>query len=534
LICAVFFAGVEKERSWLYGRYPAPGDNLWRINPSMTLVFARDWYNFGILKSNFIPRYRFSDSNIVGQGAYLSYPPTFAFEPYVLAKIKGRAPQLEDVMKVGSLNHLACAMLVAGFVFFLARLFVSPWMAAGLALAPGLLLLMIPAAFLFFPFGWWADMAGLPFFAAMLALEASASRWKNPRALRLLQALVAFAGVFTDWLFFLLLAAMVLKDLSARPRRWRWELWLIPLAYVLFHFMLVERINGWALLWAKLSLRTGLSAEGIGFWDSSRWLYRGLQRYLGGEGHLLYLFLLYSFPLVVILFFRRWRFSDKARAWVESLFLLSLPIHLHAFVLHQHYLEHPYNSVKFALLVCAAGFGLLPLLPLLWLERRRWAEPMVLAGTVVAAGFYLMDCETLNQAALAKPMSLDQRIQDRCQEVFSGSSPAEISFSPHFATDDLLAKERKAPPSDINDWARPACGRNVYLASRPRDIVRMVKHSGWLFIPLEADVHFQLWTVGAPPKDWLPFLLPGTEKKTGELQVQELSRKALLANLAEE
>ena len=52
--------------------------------------------------------------------SYLSYPPAFVLWPYLIAKLRGRGPELEDINAIGSASQLVSAFCMALLVYLIA------------------------------------------------------------------------------------------------------------------------------------------------------------------------------------------------------------------------------------------------------------------------------------------------------------------------------------------------------------------------------------------------------------------------------
>ncbi|HEY8279745.1 MAG TPA: hypothetical protein VIH99_08990, partial [Bdellovibrionota bacterium] len=222
--------------------------------------------------------------------AYVSYPPAFVLIPLMVARWNGSSPQLEDINRLGSLFQLFTAILAATFVFLTAfNLGAFFWAAFGLGTLCSTVFIFSPSAFFYFPFAWWADVAGLLPFMLLLVLECVSEKWRKEKSFRILNGSVIVAGVFTDWLFFFLLAAFFLKDLSSRPRRWRPEIVAIPAVYGVLHLLFVVAGGQWQTLIATVLERIGLVSPTIGsFAGVSSWL-AGYRSIAGLMGYLCYL-----------------------------------------------------------------------------------------------------------------------------------------------------------------------------------------------------------------------------------------------------
>jgi len=528
LLLTLAFLRAEQVRQPIFGRYPAPGDNTWRINLTAALDLTRYWHQEGFLQSGMIPRFHApSVSNPYSGSNYLSYPPLFILAPLAFAYATGKPPDLEALTKVSIFSHCAMAVLAALFVFIAAQgcgtdAIPALWL-GGIS---GSLSLLVPASLIYFPFGWWADMAGLPFFAAMVALEAWAPRWGGSKNFRLFQACLAFMGVFADWLFVLLLGALFLKDLTAQVRKIRWEFLAAPFVYGCYHVYLVASSGTWKDFSQKVLLRSGISHQNTPFTSGLASWQEILLKGLGENGYYLYLLTLAALPILLFAFFLRRRLSEKLRTWVELCFLMVVPMFLHSFLLRQHYYHHTYNAVKFALQISVVWFGLLPALAS-FLNKRLAPQYLAVALSFYGAVAYAKSFHPVYANFFASPLNLNSTLERYCQILYRNSARSAIHFSADFATHMLSGSPAPAPELPISTWGVAACGNPVYLSRSPADFPLYYLENRWNLRLVGVNFQLLLWSLGPPAKIWQNYIIAGSRQKIGELEVHELSKNIL-------
>lgn len=533
LLLAAFLHTVQL-RSGVGDRYPGPGDGLWRMNSALASQAAREWYEEGILASGLAPRLQWrntSDPGIVAP--FLSYPPMFVLVPTVLARLAGVPPAYPFVKRIGSGAQLVLGGMCGLFVVFALLAFgAAPALALAFGGLAGAACIVMPPAVLFMPFSWWADTSVLPVYGAMLAAEAWQSwRGRSPE-LRALQAALAALGVLSDWLFFLLLGALLLKDLTARPRRFRWELALLPALYVARHIRLVITEGRLSHFQNKILERTGLAEGSPGFFDGLSAWFSGAFGILGPAGGFLYLASLVSLPLLAALFFFRHRLHPRLRAWAELTFCASLPVHLHVLFTWQHYVGHIYGATKLAFLLPALWLGLVPgLLATSRAARKRsWSPALLLLLTAGGAVAFYGSFAHIPGVAMANAQSLEPALERRCLDLASLSAAIDLSFSPDFANVDELASTRRIPAGKpVDSWARFPCVRVVHLAMSPGEVASLYRLRLHRRIVTGLAYRLRLWTAGPPARHWEPYLEPGSRVRVGELEAHDLKKDVLFA-----
>lgn len=501
-------------------RFPGTGDPTWRINATQTLQLARNWYRYGLEKNHFLPYFmRPRVEEPYPTSPYVSYPPGFVLLPWLTAKATGTPPELEHVAAWGRLFHFLCAALVSLIVWGLClRAKAGLPISTALAAASGLLVLLTPVAAIYFPLAWWADAAGLPFFLALIALELflpATTPWR-----RALHAVVITGGVLCDWLFFLLLGVVILRDLLAGPRRIRPELFALPAAYLALHTTLTWRAGLLDDLWAKLAMRAGIDRQDLNLASGLRSWWGGFETEAGATLAWLTVAALLLTPVLAVLRLRR----REASGCLEAAFLLCTPALLHFVLLHQHYYDHPYESMKLVLLSSLFWLGIMPAF-VLGRQRGRWQRALFTAALVGGAAALAYPYPALLRERVGRRIDLNPAAENFCRTVFRESDYPDIHFSPYLANSHPLGQGETDPR--VHDWAYVACNGFVYLADRPGDVFDIYARGRWHGRLHGAPFRLLLWTRGAPGPEWAKVLVPGTSRAFGELRVQELSLSVL-------
>jgi hypothetical protein len=528
-LCAVFAYTVHV-RQPTFAKFPASGDNLWRQLSNGALMMAKNWQHAGPAESKWLMNFRPVSVELTPRiSPYISYPPFFVALPYALHKLTGIKITLGLLMALSLLFHAALVLLV----FFLLYFFLGGNGESGplfFATLGGFLAATLPPAVLYYQNAWWADVAVLPFFVALILLDQGASRWKEKSWFEPLRYAVVIAGVCTDWLFYVLLGFLFLKNISARPRQILWKQYLAPAAlYLALHLALVANAGLIPALSTKIQQRTGILAEHLGWELGTRfWLYR-FRTEFGLTGLAFYLLLFALQPLLWAAFFFRHRFGQKSRELLELTCVAAGPLFLHSLILHQHYYEHTYNLLKFILL-----FALVPTAAYaIWWQtsgisaRKKWAA---FTFAAILTGAYASTFPRIYESFYAAPFNLPAGMQKRCEAVEQNTSYEDILFSPDFFSYVHPQLVEKMLPNPLGDWGFVACYKTIYLALSPREAryhlavwrnLENKKFRASLLLPGDKP----------PPLQWRPFLRENTRRKIEDLTLVEISVPELVKKI---
>lgn len=211
----IFIYTVLIRHEW-FGNY-TENDHEWLTGS--TLKFSGNWYRegpwnikFGMLENPRSPEF----TNLWSRGYYISYPPGAVVPVYLLSVLINKEPSVSLVMAYNLLNHLLISIILGLTVFFFIRsLKLDLYIAFFFSLAPVLLQLLMPEPMYFHQNSFFADQAVILPFVLVIFIEVMRDNFegKKRRYLDILQALVFFSGILTEWLFIFVIAFIYIKRL---------------------------------------------------------------------------------------------------------------------------------------------------------------------------------------------------------------------------------------------------------------------------------------------------------------------------------
>ena len=371
---------------------------------SGTLMFAKNWYREGILHLKFA-LYQYPRSvefpTLESRNVYTSYPPGSVIPIYLIGKLLGHEPTLATVMNYNLLNHFLIAFLLALTILVLARQFryndfdapVSYFDAFILALIPILLELLTPAPIYHHIMGYFGDQAVMLLFAAYVFLEVlrdSVSE-RTRRLLSFVQALIAFAGVLTDYLFVFVALCVYLKrlargEIGKRPGAFLTKsisFWFsFALGGILFVIQLAY-LNGFENINMKFRQQTGMARGKFLALSTDNFFWtRHMVRGYGETGVFLIWASLILFLAVacylILRFLARKKTNPMTARILAVAFMLMMPGFCHAFFLRAYNSNpiHYFSALRFSMMFATVPFVLIPLLVLSCINAEgMWLSP---------------------------------------------------------------------------------------------------------------------------------------------------------------
>jgi len=385
LLCAVtaalFSYTVHLRRPW-WGTTSTLDTGL----TAGTLLVSKQWYREGMLRLRAgvygNPR-SIEFPTLASRGIRSSYPPGAVVLPHCLSMLVGREPTISLLMAFNLLNHFLITVLLSLTVFVVLRQMHYGYADAFvLALVPILLDLLLPAPLYHHQMGFFPDQAVILLFVLYVFLEVMRDGLTGRRLralLSVLQGLVAFLGILTDWLFAFVALCVYLKRVArggmGRP--------LVPFVKrsVAFWFSFglalgLFALQLWSLgqfqaLWQRFAVRTGMtSRRPFSLEPYLRFCKWHIVRGYGEIGVVLLGATLVGLGLVLgYTCLRRIRRKEPNENMSRALgltFMLSMPCFLHLFLLSNHS-AHPFHyfaALKFSVPLATVPFVLGPVLVL--------------------------------------------------------------------------------------------------------------------------------------------------------------------------
>ncbi len=372
------------------------GDMAGAFTAGSTLM-ARHWDREGAWRLRFV-MYWEPDSieypTPASRTPYISYPPGCILPLYVLGKISAQGPSVRLTAGYNLANQAAIALCLGLIALILLSKMGYPLLLSLLySLPPIFLYLWLPSPFYEHQMGYFADSAViLPFVLCVLVeiTRANVPDDRERKPLALLQGLIAFWGMFTDWLFaFVLLCVWGVRLFSGEMRskpgvmfRKTLIFWTPAATALLLFFLQLWHLDAIQQLALRFIHRTGMDGGGLNalrpvprevffgalftfnlrtrFWETF------IPAAYGMPGKIILLAacaaLAMSLTALVIIRLRKKAIPDEMRVTIWAAFLLLVPclMHSHIFKNHSSFLFHFFSVLKLAPAMAIIPFVLIP------------------------------------------------------------------------------------------------------------------------------------------------------------------------------
>lgn len=355
---------------------------------ALTLAIADNWVNESPWRHAFIMVVlppSVERPLVTDRAPYVRYPCGSPLPVYLLARLSGRPPSPAMALGVNLAIQGAVALLLTWLVWYVLGRAAMPMPArAGGALYAGLFYALSGLTMVYHAADYFCTET-LPFWLVLVALlESVRLAGQGRRAADAGLALALFGGCMTDWFVYLVGAGVLLNrwlaHRAAGESRRSARAWLPAALWVVLPMLValgivayqVDRVGQWQVLWLKFLQRTGADASLTGYPGVS--LLKGFyHRALGLPAT----FFVWSSALLVAGMYgnlvRRGLGTESTRRATHLLgtaFLLFFPCLLHAHVLSEHTRVHQDAVLKFAAVLAAVPFVLLPAGFCAWLAAR--------------------------------------------------------------------------------------------------------------------------------------------------------------------
>ena len=369
-------------------RLPLNNKNIEYTNNWSTLSttkFAKNWYREGAWKLRFT---MFEEPRSVefpreqDRKVYMSYPPGAVIPVHLYALLKGAELNPLDVQRINLLLQGFISIILGLYVYWLLEWLALPlrWLAAAVSSS---IYILSPLGLTWHFLGYFSDQAVLFYYALVLLLEVLRDR-KNYPVTEVLQSVIIFGGVFTDWLMIFVCGILFVKRLALRSHKKPWEDFVqifLPavLALGLFGLQLTYR-HQWGTLFERFVERTGISTQ-----QSTHRPMKEYLNYFVGQFECLSILLgLLVVGIGVLILRVNKNISFKKEAELQGLhtLLIILPGLMHFLVFRQHSLAHEFSTLKFAIPLSLIPLVQAPvfLFKILNLENKRILSGSALMG----------------------------------------------------------------------------------------------------------------------------------------------------------
>ncbi len=383
-----------------WGSFPFLEDGTWRSVTVDALSFLTNSLNakslLGVISLDFqVP------NSVAGPQIYFSYPQGFLFFPYLYFKIRGAIPTLESLYIYSLFNQALVGFLISATVFFAVKdLCGKIWSAIFLALAAQATFFFLPPIYFWYGNTWWPDTAALTSVGLLLFWSVFQDKVTNPKIRNGTEFFVLLLNGCTDW--FSLLVALSYVGLKFERTKRRENLRRIGAVAAGLFFYAIPILTNKAGIKAIASVflkRTNLTANEIDgrihsfsqFWQLLSWQMT--------PWPVLFYAIFLLFTLGAGIYFLKSNKNPRYRKIATIAFLITIPAILHLGILAEHYANHPFEILKFAL---AASILVPAFLPAVFLARfSQWkirylacAVPLIFLYALVGQFPQLHDLES--------------------------------------------------------------------------------------------------------------------------------------------
>lgn len=343
-----------------------------------TLKFTKNWiiekpWNlyFGMFEN---PR-SVEFNNLNERLPYVSYPPGAIIPIYLISLMSKKMPDNAMVMSYNLFNHFLISFALGIITYLLFRKYkISQPISLGFSLIPIILEIFLPGPFYFLQNIYFSDQAILLPYVLTILFEILYDSTRKKVFIKIIQSFIILFGVFTDWFFYFLITAILLKRIFINDKELQIinklikNIYLIILSLIPIIFLIwqVLKLNATSLLIERFLLRTGLSGNednAKSFIATFWWSHFKIN--FGDIGLFLYWLSICLFFLIIISSFK-WKnkffiFNLNKNLIYYLIIFLFLPL-IQVYIFKNHSIVHDFSTLKFSLTVATVPFVLLPLL----------------------------------------------------------------------------------------------------------------------------------------------------------------------------
>lgn len=434
-------------RQQLFDECPGFADGSWRSLSGYSTIFLKRWYRAGAIQSDMELQIGPFQQINKSDRAYVSYPAGFLLPLHWWSLLRGEEPDLEFVMRASHWLLLLMALVGGGITLLCALKSPFPlWLSPLLGLASASVILFSPATSIYYPAAWWPDTVAPLYLLVLVAYEVFARDrlWKwGAKLAASAECALFLAACYSDWLPFLVLfIAGICRWRDGLPASRFGALVIAPSLVIALHLAQALKLDRWPAFLDKVSQRIGAEptpaneALNIIPWQTI-W-----ENFFGA--HTFWLKLVFG---AILLGLWVWRLRRrKVPPAVSFLLLLTTPCFLHNLILLQHYQMHPYNIVKWGVVLAIAPAALL-------ITRQRSLASIAAILMLVSAIASYQKRPNPNAAA----MNSERWQCEACKLIARHQSFDDVFFSPNLDTEKMY-------------YLGPVCYFPVFRATSPADV----------------------------------------------------------------
>lgn len=387
LTLVVFSYSVEIREPW-YGELSQ--DNHQWLTGS-TILFSKNWYQEGPSKLGFAMLCNPASiefTNLSSRDPYMSYLPGCLIPIYIMGVLTGTEPNVSMVMSYNLCNHFCIAFLLSIMIFvFLRQIKIDYLNSILFAIIPIFLELLLPGPLYWHQNVFFADQAVILPFVLYIFLEViqDGLKGKYEKVLCILQNIILFYGIFTDWLFVFIALTVYLKRIIEEKIKFNrniklffkesFKFWLIPVLAFIFYITQILFFNQLQDIINIFFLRSGFSEKGSQYIMMGPSILR--DHIVFGYGEIGAYALCFTFVIVAALLwfisFEKILKNDvdlKIKRIGTLMAILLIPCMLQVLIFRNHSIVHNFSVLKFAVSLATIPFVLGPISIYLILKSR--------------------------------------------------------------------------------------------------------------------------------------------------------------------
>jgi hypothetical protein len=297
---------------------------------------------------------------------------------YIISKIANIEPGIDLIMGYNLANHFLIALFLALTCFvFLRKIKLNFFYSFLLAISPVLIELLTPGPLYWHQNVFWTDEAIILPFILLVFLEVLRDEKYNKKikiTIEVIQGILLFYGVLTDWLFVFVAITLYIKRIANKELGKNIKdiikktvYFFIPfISAILLYVIQVSYYKIWPEILDRFIFLAAISEEGkqkiVGFFNKF-WL-TWIKEAYGLIGLILLgITIIILFVLIILIIYRCARHKKNNKAIIEYTNLSSLliiPCLIQIYLFKYHSFLHSYAALKFSLALSLLPLAVLP------------------------------------------------------------------------------------------------------------------------------------------------------------------------------
>jgi hypothetical protein len=376
LITSAIFTITVIERKPYFG-YLALGNQQNQSCTGHTITFLKNWFKEGAINLKFTMlinpgSIEFPDLN--SRIIYLSYPPGVLIPIYIISKIANIVPGTDLVMGYNLANHFLIALFLALTCFiFLRKVKLNIFYSFLLAIIPILIELLTPGPLYWHQNVFWTDEVIILPFILLVFLEVLKDEKYNRKikiTIEVIQDILLFYGVLTDWLFVFVIIILYVKRIANKELGKNIKdiikktvYFFIPfISAILLYIVQISYYKMWSEISKRFFFLSAIKKNVTGFFNM--FWFTWIKEAYGLIGLILLgITIIILFILIILTIYRYLKHKKNNTAIIEYInisALLTIPCLFQIYLFKYHSFIHNYSALKFSLALSLLPLAILP------------------------------------------------------------------------------------------------------------------------------------------------------------------------------